>query len=148
MYDCRCIQFDSEGTCVYTGVKDFLKVYGWEPCVCYDSVPIAWGEVADMGVAANQLVSSPSSCLVLLLSLLCLVLLKVKSITTCMIMYDLLRHGASHSCNKHYGCQDFCINKNMLILTKNVCHHHWEMMTNTIDLPCYFREHKIGKWCS
>ena len=53
----RCIYFHPDGTCLYSGVKDFLKVYGWEPTQCYDSVPISWGEVADMSIAQNQLVN-------------------------------------------------------------------------------------------
>ena len=43
---------------MYSGVKDFLKVYGWEPTVCHDSVSITWGDVADMSIANNQLVSN------------------------------------------------------------------------------------------
>lgn len=54
----RSIYFHPDGTCLYSGVKDFLKVYGWEPTQCYDSVPIAWGEVADMSIAQNQLIGA------------------------------------------------------------------------------------------
>ncbi|WAR12759.1 KTNB1-like protein [Mya arenaria] len=57
----RCIKFDPEGACLYTGVKDFLKVYGWEPTQCYDSVPIAWGEVADIGITSSQLIGASFS---------------------------------------------------------------------------------------
>ena len=53
----RCVYFDPDGSCLYSGVKDFLKVYGWEPAQCFDSVPITWGEVIDMSTTAqNQLV--------------------------------------------------------------------------------------------
>ena len=56
----RCVYFDPDGSCLYSGVKDFLKVYGWEPAQCFDSVPITWGEVVDMSTTAqNQLVSEP-----------------------------------------------------------------------------------------
>ncbi|XP_053402065.1 katanin p80 WD40 repeat-containing subunit B1-like isoform X2 [Mercenaria mercenaria] len=57
----RCLYFHPDGTCVYSGVKDFLKVYGWEPTQCYDSVPITWGEVADMSLAQNQLIGASFS---------------------------------------------------------------------------------------
>ncbi|XP_052233545.1 katanin p80 WD40 repeat-containing subunit B1-like isoform X1 [Dreissena polymorpha] len=57
----RSICFDSEGACLYSGVRDYLKVYGWEPTHCFDSVPIAWGEVADMSIAKNQLIGASFS---------------------------------------------------------------------------------------
>lgn len=52
--------FHPDGSCLYSGIKDFLKVYGWEPTQCFDSVPITWGDVADMSIAKNQLVGATS----------------------------------------------------------------------------------------
>ena len=43
--------------CLYSGSKDVLKVYGWEPIECYDTVPVAWGDVCDMSISNTQLVS-------------------------------------------------------------------------------------------
>lgn len=58
----RCVYFDPDGSCLYSGVKDFLKVYGWEPAQCFDSVPITWGEIVDMSTTAqNQLIGASFS---------------------------------------------------------------------------------------
>ena len=54
---CRCVYFNPDGSCLYSGVKDFLKVYSWEQALCCDSVPLAWGDVADITSAQSQLVS-------------------------------------------------------------------------------------------
>jgi len=56
LYFCRQIRFHPEGSCLFSGGKDLMKVYGWEPSKCYDSIPLGWGEVADMAVTQNQLV--------------------------------------------------------------------------------------------
>ena len=53
----RCIAFHPDGMCLYSGSKDVLKVYGWEPIECYDTVPVAWGDVCDMSISNTQLVS-------------------------------------------------------------------------------------------
>lgn len=44
----RCIGFDEEGQCLFSGGRDSLRVYGWEPAECYDSMQIGWGKVADL----------------------------------------------------------------------------------------------------
>ena len=40
-----------------------LKVYSWEPSKCYDSIPVNWGEVADIAIGHNQLVSKVKYCI-------------------------------------------------------------------------------------
>ena len=53
----RSIFFHPDGTCLYSGISDMLKVYGWEPSRCYDTIPMSWGGVADISIAHNQLVN-------------------------------------------------------------------------------------------
>lgn len=48
--------FHPDGLCLFSGGKDLLKVYGWEPSECHDSIPISWGDVADITLTQNQLV--------------------------------------------------------------------------------------------
>ncbi|CAH0557594.1 unnamed protein product [Brassicogethes aeneus] len=50
--------FNPDGECLFTGVKDFLKVVGWEPSRLYDTVPVKWGTVGDISTAQNQLVGA------------------------------------------------------------------------------------------
>ena len=50
----RCIRFQKDGSSLLAGCDDMLKVYGWEPAVCHDVVPVGWGRVADMAVAGNS----------------------------------------------------------------------------------------------
>ncbi|KAK3086328.1 hypothetical protein FSP39_016924, partial [Pinctada imbricata] len=57
----RRIFFHPEGSCLFSGVKDMLKVYSWEPSKCYDSIPIAWGEVCDIAIGQNQLIGASLS---------------------------------------------------------------------------------------
>lgn len=52
----RTIFFHQEGKCLFAGSQDILKVYGWEPTRCYDSLAIGWARVSDTAVAQNQLV--------------------------------------------------------------------------------------------
>lgn len=55
------ILFHPEGTCLFSGTKDLLKVYSWEPSKCYDSIPVNWGEVADIAIGQNQLIGTSFS---------------------------------------------------------------------------------------
>ncbi|XP_021342965.1 katanin p80 WD40 repeat-containing subunit B1-like isoform X2 [Mizuhopecten yessoensis] len=57
----RRIFFHPEGQCMFSGGRDVMKVYGWEPAKCYDSIPMSWGEVADIGLAQNQLICAAFS---------------------------------------------------------------------------------------
>ncbi|KAL5022150.1 hypothetical protein ScPMuIL_001305 [Solemya velum] len=54
----RSIYFHSDGTCLFSGGNNILKVYSWEPSQCYDTVPLAWGEVSDIAIAQNQLIGA------------------------------------------------------------------------------------------
>ncbi|XP_056016320.1 katanin p80 WD40 repeat-containing subunit B1-like isoform X4 [Ostrea edulis] len=57
----RNILFHPDGTCLFSGTKDLLKVYSWEPSRCCDSIPVNWGEVADIAIGQNQLIGSSFS---------------------------------------------------------------------------------------
>lgn len=53
----RSVVFHPDGACIFGGSTELLKVYGWEPSRCFDSVNMSWGKVADMAMAQTQLVS-------------------------------------------------------------------------------------------
>ncbi|KAI4464785.1 katanin p80 subunit [Holotrichia oblita] len=54
----RCVCFNPDGECLFTGVRDHLKVVGWEPNRLYDSEPTMWGRICDISTAQNQLVGA------------------------------------------------------------------------------------------
>ncbi|KAL8603122.1 hypothetical protein ACOMHN_059294 [Nucella lapillus] len=54
----RCVAFHPEGLCLYSGSKDRLRVHGWEPVRCYDTVPVGWGNVCDMSICDTQLIGA------------------------------------------------------------------------------------------
>ncbi|KAG5876724.1 hypothetical protein JTB14_015513 [Gonioctena quinquepunctata] len=54
----RCLCFNPDGECLFTGTRDYLKVVGWEPNRLYDSVPVYWGRVSDISTASNQLIGA------------------------------------------------------------------------------------------
>lgn len=56
----RCIRFQKDGSSLLAGCDDMLKVFGWEPAVCHDVIPVGWGRVADMAVSgsSSQLVTA------------------------------------------------------------------------------------------
>jgi len=54
----RSVVFHPDGACVFGGSTDLLKVYGWEPSRCLDSVNMGWGKVADMAMAQTQLIGA------------------------------------------------------------------------------------------
>lgn len=56
----RCVLFNPDGCCLYSGFQDSLRVYGWEPERCFDVVLVNWGRVADLSICNNQLVSNYS----------------------------------------------------------------------------------------
>eukprot|EP00117_Sycon_ciliatum_P002834 scpid53937/ scgid7888/ Katanin p80 WD40-containing subunit B1; p80 katanin len=56
----RCISYHPDGLCLFAGYKDLLRVYGWEPPTCRDSLAMPWGGVADMAASSNQLISASS----------------------------------------------------------------------------------------
>lgn len=57
----RSMAFHPDGLCLFSGGKDLLKVYGWEPSECHDSIPISWGDVADITLTQNQLIGASFS---------------------------------------------------------------------------------------
>ncbi|KAM6325020.1 katanin p80 WD40 repeat-containing subunit B1 isoform 2-T2 [Podargus strigoides] len=52
----RCVCFNPDGCCLYSGFQDSLHVYGWEPERCFDVVLVNWGKVADLSICNNQLI--------------------------------------------------------------------------------------------
>uniref|UniRef100_A0AAY5ECM9 Katanin p80 WD40 repeat-containing subunit B1 n=1 Tax=Electrophorus electricus TaxID=8005 RepID=A0AAY5ECM9_ELEEL len=48
--------FFPDGSCLYSGSEDTLRVYGWEPDRCFDAVHVAWGKVADLAICNNQMI--------------------------------------------------------------------------------------------
>ncbi|NXN21668.1 KTNB1 protein, partial [Nycticryphes semicollaris] len=52
----RCVLFNPDGCCLYSGFQDSLRVYGWEPERCFDVVLVNWGKVADLSICNNQLI--------------------------------------------------------------------------------------------
>lgn len=57
----RTILFSNDGGCLLSGGRDALRVYGWEPERCFDTVPVPWGRVSDLAICNNQLVSGWAS---------------------------------------------------------------------------------------
>lgn len=54
----RCITFHPEGLSLFSGAQDSMRIYGWEPVRCYDSLSLAWGKVADMAISSSQLIGA------------------------------------------------------------------------------------------
>ncbi|KAF3832081.1 hypothetical protein F7725_025746 [Dissostichus mawsoni] len=52
----RCVFFSADGSCLYSGATDTLRVFGWEPDRCFDVVPVGWGRVSDLAVCNQQLI--------------------------------------------------------------------------------------------
>ncbi|XP_053304476.1 katanin p80 WD40 repeat-containing subunit B1 isoform X2 [Spea bombifrons] len=52
----RAVLFSSDGGCLFCGGRDSLRVYGWEPERCFDTVPVGWGKVSDLAICNNQLI--------------------------------------------------------------------------------------------
>lgn len=57
----RSILFSSDGGCLFCGGRDALRIYGWEPERCFDTVPVAWGKVSDLSICNNQLIGVSST---------------------------------------------------------------------------------------
>jgi len=58
---CRTMTFHPDAVCLYCGGENQLKVYGWEPARCFDTLTTGWGRVSDIAVAQKQLVCVSSS---------------------------------------------------------------------------------------
>ncbi|KAJ4922270.1 hypothetical protein JOQ06_021614 [Pogonophryne albipinna] len=57
----RCVFFSADGSCLYSGATDTLRVFGWEPDRCFDVVPVGWGRVSDLAIGVSHQLSSVSS---------------------------------------------------------------------------------------
>ncbi|XP_037550746.1 katanin p80 WD40 repeat-containing subunit B1-like [Nematolebias whitei] len=52
----RCLLFSPDGSCIFSGASDSLRVFGWEPDRCFDMVPVGWRKVSDLAVCNQQLI--------------------------------------------------------------------------------------------
>ncbi|KAM4012325.1 LOW QUALITY PROTEIN: katanin p80 WD40 repeat-containing subunit B1 [Anomaloglossus baeobatrachus] len=52
----RSIVFSGDGGCLFCGGRDALRVYGWEPERCFDTIPVSWGKVCDLSICGSQLI--------------------------------------------------------------------------------------------
>jgi len=59
---CRTLTFHPDALCLYCGSENQLKVYGWEPAMCFDTLTTGWSRVSDIAVAQKQLVCIYSTC--------------------------------------------------------------------------------------
>ncbi|CAG2120805.1 unnamed protein product, partial [Medioppia subpectinata] len=53
----RQIIFHSDGKAIFSGARDVLKVYGWEPARTYDTLIMGWGKISDLSVCDSQLIA-------------------------------------------------------------------------------------------
>ncbi|XP_051568935.1 katanin p80 WD40 repeat-containing subunit B1-like isoform X2 [Myxocyprinus asiaticus] len=53
----RSILFNPDGSCLYSGSENTLRVYGWEPDRCFDVVHVGWGKVTDLAISNNQMIA-------------------------------------------------------------------------------------------
>uniref|UniRef100_A0A8D3E2X3 Katanin p80 WD40 repeat-containing subunit B1 n=1 Tax=Scophthalmus maximus TaxID=52904 RepID=A0A8D3E2X3_SCOMX len=56
VYSVLCAFFSPDGGCLFSGATDTLRVFGWEPDRCFDTVPVGWGKVSDLAVCNQQLI--------------------------------------------------------------------------------------------
>ncbi|EDV29009.1 uncharacterized protein TRIADDRAFT_63553 [Trichoplax adhaerens] len=54
----RRIKFSEDGSVIFSGLQDVLKVYNWEPIRCYDTVQVGWEKIVDFTVTSNQLIGA------------------------------------------------------------------------------------------
>ncbi|TSM20265.1 Katanin p80 WD40 repeat-containing subunit B1 [Bagarius yarrelli] len=52
----RCLLFSLDGSCLYSGSDNTLRVYGWEPDCCFDIVPVGWSKVKDFAICSSQMI--------------------------------------------------------------------------------------------
>ncbi|KAJ0056525.1 hypothetical protein NL108_010229, partial [Boleophthalmus pectinirostris] len=50
--------FSPDGSCLYSGSSDTLRVFGWEPERCFDVVSVGWGKVSDLSICNQQLIGA------------------------------------------------------------------------------------------
>uniref|UniRef100_A0A8C2GPB8 Katanin p80 WD40 repeat-containing subunit B1 n=1 Tax=Cyprinus carpio TaxID=7962 RepID=A0A8C2GPB8_CYPCA len=51
------ILFNPDGSCLYSGSENTLRVFGWEPDRCFDVVHVGWGKVSDLAISNNQMIA-------------------------------------------------------------------------------------------
>uniref|UniRef100_A0A9J7WZT4 Katanin p80 WD40 repeat-containing subunit B1 n=1 Tax=Cyprinus carpio carpio TaxID=630221 RepID=A0A9J7WZT4_CYPCA len=54
---CRSILFNPDGSCLYSGSENTLRVFGWEPDRCFDVLHVGWGKVSDLAISNNQMIA-------------------------------------------------------------------------------------------
>ncbi|XP_050306763.1 katanin p80 WD40 repeat-containing subunit B1 [Anthonomus grandis grandis] len=54
----HAIHFNPEGDCLFGAVQGYLKILGWEPSRCFDTVHVPWGRLCDISTAQNQLIGA------------------------------------------------------------------------------------------
>ncbi|GAQ80741.1 WD repeat-containing protein [Klebsormidium nitens] len=52
----RNVFFTPDGRTVLSAVQDNLKVWGWEPVVCHDTVDTNWGRISDMALHEGKVI--------------------------------------------------------------------------------------------
>ncbi|XP_042143033.1 katanin p80 WD40 repeat-containing subunit B1 isoform X5 [Ixodes scapularis] len=57
----RCVFFNPDGACLFSGAEDLLEVYDWEPIKTCDTLVMGWNGVADISVSHNQLIAGAFS---------------------------------------------------------------------------------------
>ena len=50
----RQVCFDRDGAALLSLQADSLRVWGWEPLLCHDSVDVQWGATADVSISPNR----------------------------------------------------------------------------------------------
>ncbi|KAE7995606.1 hypothetical protein FH972_000382 [Carpinus fangiana] len=53
----RSITFHPDGSTLFSGVEDSLKVYSWEPVICHDSIDMGWSTLGDLCVHDGKLLA-------------------------------------------------------------------------------------------
>ncbi|XP_077418896.1 katanin p80 WD40 repeat-containing subunit B1 isoform X3 [Vanacampus margaritifer] len=51
----RCVTFSADGSCLFSGHADVLRVCAWEPERWLDAVTVGWGPLADLALCNQQL---------------------------------------------------------------------------------------------
>ncbi|KAH9331037.1 hypothetical protein KI387_003145, partial [Taxus chinensis] len=51
----RCMIFNPDGRTLLCGLHESLKVFSWEPLICYDTVDVGWSKLADLSIHKEKL---------------------------------------------------------------------------------------------